>query len=183
MFNDTLQGKAEGLALIFGGTPQFLEDQRRGLFSYEALKSRLSDGQFQKAGFKNLIGPVIRLRRLSDDELFALIKRITALHAQNYNWQPRVTNEDMAAFLKHCLERAGADTMITPREIIRDYMNVLNILLQNPDTAFSDVVGSGVVSLSHGENYEDKLIDDAGNQVKPEQSRPSSDFSMEDIEL
>ena len=89
----------------------------------------------------------------------------------------------MAAFLKHCLERAGADTMITPREIIRDYMNVLNILLQNPDTTFADVVGSGVVSLSHGENDEDKLIDDAGNQVKPEQSRPASDFSMEDIEL
>ena len=69
MFNDTLQGKAEGLALIFGGTPQFLEDTRRGLFSYEALRSRLSDGQFQKVGYKNLIGPVIRLRRLSDDEL------------------------------------------------------------------------------------------------------------------
>ena len=180
MFNDTLQGKAEGLALIFGGTPQFLEDQRRGLFSYEALKSRLSDGQFQKAGFKNLIGPVIRLRRLSDDELFALIKRITTLHAQNYNWEPRVTNEDMAAFLKHCLERAGADTMITPREIIRDYMNVLNILLQNPETTFADVVGSGVVSLSHGENDDDKLIDDSGD--KPA-SRPAADFSAEDIEL
>ena len=180
MFNDTLQGKAEGLALIFGGTPQFLVDQRRGLFSYEALKSRLSDGQFQKAGFKNLIGPVIRLRRLSDDELFALIKRITTLHAQNYNWEPRVTNEDMAAFLKHCLERAGADTMITPREIIRDYMNVLNILLQNPETTFADVVGSGVVSLSHGENDDDKLIDDSGD--KPA-SRPAADFSAEDIEL
>ena len=181
MFNDTLQGKAEGLALIFGGTPQFLEDQRRGLFSYEALKSRLSDGQFQKAGFKNLIGPVIRLRRLSDDELFALIKRITTLHAQNYNWQPRVTNEDMAAFLKHCLERAGADTMITPREIIRDYMNVLNILLQNPDTTFADVVGSGVVSLSHGENDEEKLIDDSEKTTAA--SRPAADFSVEDIEL
>ncbi|MBQ2766217.1 MAG: DUF2791 family P-loop domain-containing protein, partial [Clostridia bacterium] len=178
MFNDTLQGKAEGLALIFGGTPQFLEDTRRGLFSYEALRSRLSDGQFQKAGFKNLIGPVIRLRRLSDDELYALITRITSLHAQNYSWQPRVTNEDMAAFLKICLDRAGADTMITPREIIRDYMTVLNILLQNPDTSFADVVVSGVVKLSHGENDEDAIIvDDGGRpQVK-------TDFSAADIEL
>ena len=178
MFNDTLQGKAEGLALIFGGTPQFLEDTRRGLFSYEALRSRLSDGQFQKAGFKNLIGPVIRLRRLSDDELYALISRITSLHAQNYSWQPRVTNEDMAAFLKICLDRAGADTMITPREIIRDYMTVLNILLQNPDTSFTDVVGSGVVKLSHGESDEDAIIvDDGGRpQVK-------TDFSAMDIDL
>ncbi len=178
MFNDTLQGKAEGLALIFGGTPQFLEDTRRGLFSYEALRSRLSDGQFGKAGFKNLIGPVIRLRRLSDDELYALISRITALHAQNYSWQPRVTNEDMAAFLKICLERAGADTMITPREIIRDYMTVLNILLQNPDTVFTDVIGSGVIKLAHGENDEDSIIVDGDGEAQIKR-----DFSVEDIEL
>ena len=178
MFNDTLQGKAEGLALIFGGTPQFLEDTRRGLFSYEALRSRLSDGQFSKAGFKNLIGPVIRLRRLSDDELYALISRITALHAQNYSWQPRITNEDMAAFLKICLERAGADTMITPREIIRDYMTVLNILLQNPDTNFSNIIGSGVIKLAHGENDEDSIIVDGDGKVQIKR-----DFSVEDIEL
>ena len=179
MFNDTLQGKAEGLALIFGGTPQFLEDTRRGLYSYEALRSRLSDGQFQKAGFKNLIGPVIRLRRLSDDELFALIARITNLHAQNYNWQPRVTNEEMAAFLKVCLERAGADTMITPREIIRDYITVLNILLQNPDTTFSDVVGSGVVKLEH--DPESAVSETSETEVSGKSE--ASDFDLEDIEL
>lgn len=184
MFNDTLQGKAEGLALIFGGTPQFLEDTRRGLFSYEALRSRLSDGQFQKAGYKNLIGPVIRLRRLSDDELFALIARITNLHAQNYNWTPRVTDDDMAAFLKICLERAGADTLITPREIIRDYMTVLNILFQNPETTFSDVVGSGVVSLKHGDNDDDKVIgDDKPETGEAKKPSVSGGISFDDIEL
>ena len=184
MFNDTLQGKAEGLALIFGGTPQFLEDTRRGLFSYEALRSRLSDGQFQKAGYKNLIGPVIRLRRLSDDELFALIARITNLHAQNYNWTPRVTDEDMAAFLKICLERAGADTLITPREIIRDYMTVMNILFQNPETTFSDVVGSGVVSLKHGDNDDDKVIgDDKPETGETKKPSVSGGISFDDIEL
>ena len=71
MFNDTLQGRAEGLDLILGGTPQFLEDTRRGLFSYEALRSRLCDSRFALGGYKNLIGPVIRLRRLSNEELFA----------------------------------------------------------------------------------------------------------------
>ena len=80
MFNDTLQGRASGLALVLGGTPQFLEDTRRGLFSYEALRSRLCDSRFALEGFKNLIGPVIRLRRLSDDELFALISRVTKLY-------------------------------------------------------------------------------------------------------
>ena len=108
MFNDTLQGRAEGLALILGGTPQFLEDTRRGLFSYEALRSRLCDSRFALEGFKNLIGPVIRLRRLSDDELFALISRVTKLYAQNYGEEPRITQEQMVEFLKICLGRAGA---------------------------------------------------------------------------
>ena len=144
MFNDTLQGRAPGLALVLGGTPQFLEDRRRGLFSYEALRSRLCDSRFALEGFKNLIGPVIRLRRLSDEELFALIARVTALYAQNYGQQPRVGEAEMTEFLNLCLARAGADSMITPREMLRDYMTVLNILMQNPEASFRDVVGSAV---------------------------------------
>lgn len=137
MFNDALQGKAEGLLLVLGGTPQFLEDPRRGLFSYEALRSRLSDSRFFDPEFKNLIGPVIRLRRLSDDELFALIVRVTALYAQYYGKTPRITEAEQLHFLRLLLSRAGADSMMTPREILRDYMTVLNILMQNPETDFA----------------------------------------------
>ncbi|MDD7676223.1 MAG: ATP-binding protein [Eubacteriales bacterium] len=144
MFNDTLQGRAPGLEIILGGTPQFLEDTRRGLFGYEALRSRLCDSRFALDGYKNLLGPVIRLRRLTDDELLALITRLTQLYSQNYNWTPRITGEEMVSFLNICLERAGADSMITPREMLRDYMTVLNILMQNPDVSFSDIVGSAV---------------------------------------
>ena len=144
MFNDTLQGRAPGLALILGGTPQFLEDSRRGLFSYEALRSRLCDSRFLTVEYKNLIGPVIRLRRLSDDELLALIVRITNLHAQHYNWEPRVTMEQMQRFLQVCLAHAGADSMITPREMLRDYMTVLHLLMQNPQVKFDEVIGNAV---------------------------------------
>ena len=144
MFNDTLQGRAPGLEIILGGTPQFLEDTRRGLFGYEALRSRLCDSRFALDGYKNLLGPVIRLRRLTDDELLALITRLTQLYSQNYNWTPRITGEEMVSFLNVCLERAGADSMITPREMLRDYMTVLNILMQNPDVSFSDILGSAV---------------------------------------
>lgn len=175
MFNDTLQGKAEGLAIIFGGTPQFLEDTRRGLFSYEALKSRLADSRFQRDDYKNMMGPVIRLRRLSDDELYALIARITMLHGQNYAWEPRITKEEMADFLRFCLERAGADTMITPREIIRDYINILNILLQNETADFASVVGANL-TLAHTENGDS--TDDTAIEASPKR-----DFTAEDIEL
>ena len=140
MFNDALQGKAEGLLLVMGGTPQFLEDTRRGLFSYEALRSRLCDSRFFDSEFKNLIGPVIRLRRLSDDELYALITRVTVLYGEQYGKPPRITEDEKQKFLSVCLARAGADVMITPREILRDYMAILNILMQNENVDFDTLI-------------------------------------------
>lgn len=173
MFNDTLQGRAPGLEIILGGTPQFLEDTRRGLFGYEALRSRLCDSRFALDGYKNLLGPVIRLRRLTDDELLALITRLTQLYSQNYNWTPRITGEEMVSFLKICLERAGADSMITPREMLRDYMTVLNILMQNPDVSFSDIVGSAVTLKTVNR-------DDESNGHKTEER---AKYSPEDIDF
>ena len=182
MFNDTLQGRASGLALILGGTPQFLEDTRRGLFSYEALRSRLCDSRFALEGFKNLIGPVIRLRRLSDDELFALISRVTKLYAQNYGQEPRITEEQMVQFLQICLSRAGADSMITPREMLRDYMTVLNILMQNPDASFADVVGSAVTLKTDAER-EDEAQAAAHPTAKEQTTAPTKQFSIDEIEF
>ena len=170
MFNDTLQGKAVGLDLILGGTPQFLEDTRRGLFSYEALRSRLTDSRFGSEGYRDLMGPVIRLRRLSDNELFALITRLTRLHAQHFSWEPRVSTEEMAEFLRSSLSRAGADILITPREIIRDYMSMLNILYQNPEIKVSDVIG--------------KITADEKEKTEATTNQPSKNaFTLEDIDI
>lgn len=178
MFNDTLQGRAPGLTLILGGTPQFLEDTRRGLFSYEALRSRLSDGRYGGEQYRNMLSPVIRLRRLSDNELYALITRLTALHGKYYAWEPRVTEEDSEAFLRDCLSRAGADVMITPREMIRDYLMVLDILLQHPELSFAQVISSGAVTLSHPEAGEE------GGEAAPVASpaAPAS-ISLDDLEF
>ena len=142
MFNDTLQGQAEGLAIVFGGTPQFLDDTRRGLFSYEALKSRLCDSKYEIAGMKNLNNPIIRLVRLSDNELFALLKRITDLFYQYYSCNLNVTDNNIVEFLRINLNKTGAETMVTPREMLRDYITVLNILLQNPQVDFDTVIKS-----------------------------------------
>ena len=183
MFNDTLQGRAPGLDIIFGGTPQFLEDTRRGLFSYEALRSRLCDSKFALEGFKNLIGPVIRLRRLTDDELYALIQRVTALYSQYYQWDCRVSSEDRLKFLNICLSRAGADSMITPREMLRDYMTVLNILMQNPEASFEDVVGSHV-TLKTAHSEDDGAESDDIPPAKAEGSQaPQKKFTANDIEF
>ncbi len=147
IFNDTLQGKASSLGVIFGGTPQFLEDTRRGLFSYDALKSRLTDSKYSELGYRNLASPVIRLRRLSDNELLALVKRLTKLYAQREGSDvPPITDEQSVSFLTVALGRAGADEMITPREIIRDYLTLLNILRDNPGTSFDELLNKGIMT-------------------------------------
>ena len=173
MFNDTLQGRAPGLALVLGGTPQFMDDQRRGLFSYEALRSRLCDSRFASEGYKNLVGPVIRLKRLSDDELFALISRITKLYAVNYGIEPRISEAQMVEFLNKSLGRAGADSMITPREMLRDYMTVLNILMQNEKVSFEQIMERNGEAAPEPE----KEADDE------EISAPKKTFSAADIEF
>ena len=172
MFNDTLQGRAPGLGLILGGTPQFMDDPRRGLFSYEALKSRLCDSRFASEEYRNLIGPVIRLKRLSDEELFALISRITKLYAVNYGKAPRITEEEMLQFLELSLSRAGADQMITPREMLRDYMTVLNILMQNENVTFERVIAG-----AFGETQQTET------SALEEQPPISGAFTAEDIEF
>lgn len=175
MFNDALQGKAEGLLMVLGGTPQFLEDPRRGLFGYEALRSRLCDSRFNDDEFRNLIGPVIRLRRLSDDELFALIVRVTALYAQHYHWEPRITSEQQIRFLTLALSRAGSNSMMTPREILRDYLTVLNILMQNEDADFERIIAR--VSAESAPVMDEEKAENTETGVK------KTDFSPEDIIL
>lgn len=191
MFNDTLQGRAQGLMMLLGGTPQFLEDRRRGLFSYEALRSRLCDGQFDSGAYKNFIGPVIRLPRLSDGELLALTERVCALHGQYYGWTPRVTDADMVRFVQHALSRAGADVMITPREIIRDFSGILNILMQNPEATFDRILAqSGAPSTAQAESDAAAPAADAdhGESMRPAQSgQPSAthafDLTLNDIDI
>ena len=141
VFNDTLQGKARNLGVIFGGTPQFLEDTRRGLFSYDALKSRLADSKYSEMGYQNLSSPVIRLRRLSDNELLALVKRLTKLYAQKEGSDtPLVSDREIETFMNYALSKAGSEEMITPREIIRDFLTLLNILKDNPSATFDSLV-------------------------------------------
>ncbi len=140
IFNDTLQGRAEGLGVIFGGTPQFLEDTRRGLFSYEALRSRLADSRFASAGYLTLSSPVIRLRRLSDNELYALLCRLSKLHAMQRGEDELLNEQQLKEFLSFSLARAGASELLTPREMIRDFMTLLNILSENEDATLDGLL-------------------------------------------
>lgn len=141
MYNDTMQGKAKNLGIILCSTPQALEDPRRGIYSYEALRSRLAEGKFG-GQYKDLLSPVIRLNPLTQEEMLVLVEKLAQIHADLYEYKQIVGQRDMYDFLEIEYGRIGADTHITPREIIRDFIEVLDILYQNPELRVRELLQS-----------------------------------------
>ncbi|MBP7176436.1 MAG: ATP-binding protein [Thermoclostridium sp.] len=139
MFNDTMQGKVQGLGVYLCGTPQFVEDNRRGLFSYEALRTRLAGSRFAKE-LRDMQGPLIYLDKLTYEELFVLLHKILEIHIIHYGWESGVSEEDLLFFLQQAVNRIGADEWLTPREIVRDFISVLNLVRQNPEQTFKRLV-------------------------------------------
>ena len=142
MYNDTLQGKAQYLGMIMGGTPTSIEDRRRGVFSYEALRSRLAQGRFAREDLKDMLAPIIRLQPLTYEELLVLIEKLMQIHAGYFGWTPTLTENDLVDFLKIEFGRVGADTHLTPREVIRDFIELLDILCQNHDADVAELLQS-----------------------------------------
>ncbi len=176
IFNDTLQGRAPYLGVFFGGTPQFLEDTRRGLFSYDALKSRLEESRYGSMGYTTLSSPVIRLRRLSDNELLALVHRLTVLYMQSEGLQtPPLSDEQMQTFMTQSLRRAGAEEMITPREIIRDYLTLLHILRDNPEATFENLLSG----LPSGMPKTESMTVPSAQSQEPTEKRKVTVFDIE----
>ena len=156
MYNDTLQGKARYLGIIMGATPQALEDKRRGIYSYEALRSRLSEGRFSRPGARDLLAPVIRLEPLTAEEMLVLCEKLAEMHAGLYGYSRRLTTEDLVGFLKIEYGRIGADQNITPREVIRDFIELLDLLYQNPDMGVSALLESEEFSYAKSEALSDE---------------------------
>ncbi len=142
MYNDTLQGKAHHLGIIMGGTPQSIEDRRRGVYSYEALRSRLAQGRFASEGLTDMLAPVIRLNPLTYEELLILVEKLAAIHAGYFEYEQSLTEDDLITFLQIEFGRVGSDSHLTPREVIRDFIELLDIVCQNPDVAVSKLLGS-----------------------------------------
>ena len=140
MYNDTLQGKAQYLGIIMGGTPQSIEDRRRGVFSYEALRSRLTQGHFAREDMTDMLAPVIHLQPLTYEELLVLAEKLADIHAGYFGYERKVTTDDLVRFLQIEFGRVGADSHLTPREVIRDFIELLDIMYQNPDTDVAELL-------------------------------------------
>lgn len=150
MYNDVLQGKAKHIGFLMGGTPQCIEDKYKGIFSYEALRSRLAAGHFAAADIKDLSAPIIHLKMLSQEEMYILVEKLMHIHAQLYNYNPALSHEDLIYFLTIEYNRVGAQSHITPREIIRDFIELVNILHQNPGKSVSEIMGDNSFEMAKG---------------------------------
>lgn len=155
MYNDTLQGKAKYLGIIMCGTPQAIEDRRRGVYSYEALRSRLATGKFAQAGARDMYAPVVKLEPLTAEEMVVLTEKLADMHAGLYGYERTITDDDLVQFIKIEYARVGADTNITPREIIRDFIELLDIVWQNPQTDIQTLLNSDQFSYAKSEAVSD----------------------------
>lgn len=166
MYNDTLQGKARYLGIIMGATPQAVEDKRRGVYSYEALRSRLAEGKFSRPGARDLLAPVIRLEPLMPEEMMVLCEKLCVMHADLYGYERNLSTEELANFIKLEYGRIGADQNLTPREVIRDFIELLDLLYQNPSLRMEELMqsddftfaGSEAVSDEADKNYAEFTI-------------------------
>lgn len=158
IYNDALQGKARYLGILMGATPQAVEDRRRGLYSYEALRSRLAEGKFSRPGARDLLAPVIRLDPLTPEEMLVLCEKLAGLHAGLYGYAQRVKTEDLGDFIRLEYGRVGADQNITPREVIRDFIELLDLTYQDPSLEMTALMQSEEFSYAKPE----AVFDQAG---------------------
>jgi hypothetical protein len=160
IYNDVLQGKAKHIGFLLGGTPQCIEDRYKGLFSYEALRSRLAEGHFASASLKDLTAPIIRLQMLTQEEMYVLVEKLRDIHARLFNYPPVLTHDELIYFLSVEYNRVGADTHITPREIIRDFIELLNILHQHPQIHIAEILGSNSFEMAKGGLTDEEIHSD-----------------------
>jgi len=164
ILNDCLQGNVSGLGFLFGGTDTFLEDRRRGLFSYEALATRLANNAFAKTGFKDFSGPVIRLQNLSPEELFVLLQNIRSVFALGDPANDLIDDEGIKQFMNHCSSTLGADFYFTPRDAVKAFVGLLSVLEQNPGTGWKTLLTRTVI---------DRSVDPEAGPPVPDEEKPA----------
>ena len=157
VFNDVLQGSASHLGFMLGGTPEFLMDTRRGLYSYEALQSRLAENTFARGGLVDLSGPVIRLANLTPEDMYVLLSNIRRVMQGE---DAPLPDDALTAFMTHCSDRIGDAYFRTPRNTVTAFVNLLSVLEQNPGVDWRALVGAVDVAEDGGDDMSD--IGDGG---------------------
>jgi hypothetical protein len=160
ILNDSLQGTSVGLGFVLGGTPEFLLDTRRGLYSYPALQSRLTQNTFAVNGLVDFSGPVVRLSALTPEDFYVLLQKIRHVHAGGENDKYLIPDEGITSFMEHCSNRIGDTYFRTPRTTITAFINLLAVLEQNPGVAWRELLGGIEVEFDNGATGDQLTVED-----------------------
>src|SRR5258708_11587080 len=159
--NDTLQGSSASIGFLLGGTPEFLFDTRRGVYSYAALQSRLTENRFATGDLVDFTGPVLRLSNLTKEDLYVLLSNVRNVYASGDPSSYLVPDEALEAFMAHCSQKIGDSYFQTPRNTIREFVSLLAVLEQNPGTSWREILGG--IEIAHdrdGDVHDDEPPDD-----------------------
>lgn len=140
MYNDCMQGKAKDIGIIMSGTEQFIYDEARGLYSYEALRTRLMKSRCVYKDYVDYRAPVILLKRISSEELLVLLERLCKIHAFYYGYSRELTSDNLKSFLNIANSKLGSDEFLTIREVAKSFLEILNILEQRPNVSFDNIL-------------------------------------------
>lgn len=160
ILNDSLQGHCEGIGFILGGTPEFLADGRKGLYSYPALQSRLSANSFAKPGLVDYSGPVVKLSSLTPEDFYVLLQKIRDVYSSGRNAESRLSEEAIHGFMEHCSSKIGDAYFRTPRTTITSFIDLLSILEQNSQVKWTDLISSISLNIDRGGELEHVADDD-----------------------
>lgn len=174
--NDGLQGQTVGLGYLFAGTPDFLTDSKRGLYSYEALKTRLSESTFASDDLVDMSGPVIRLSNLTQEDMYVLLQKLRHVHAGGDPDDYIVPDEALEAFMQHCNNQIGAAYFQTPRNTIKEFLSFLSILEQNPAVTWEELIGDIEIEAEVGDSTQTQ-------GTEPESDETDEGDDLADFEL
>jgi len=158
--NDSLQGNVSGIGFLFAGTDTFLEDRRRGLYSYEALATRLAENTFAVDGLKDYTGPVLKLENLSPEDLYVLLLNIRKVFSSGNEENKLIPEEGLNIFMEHCSKKLGSDYFKTPRDVVKSFVGLLSVLEQNPNANWEEILAGTSITKS----------------IDPEASNPDNGF-------
>lgn len=161
ILNDVLQGTTEGIGFIMGGTPEFLLDTRRGLYSYQALQSRLAENTFAVNGIADYSGPVLNLPSLTPEELYHLLERLRDVFAAGEAERHLVPDEALVAFMDHCSNTIGDSYFRTPRNTVKAFVDLLAVLEQNPGVGWQDFLKQVSVAEDQQGTHDHDVISEA----------------------
>ena len=139
IYNDCYQGNCGSMFFNFAGTNEFLENRRRGLYSYEALKSRIESNKYAVHGIKDFAQPVIKIEPIDNTSIFILLNNLKTIFDYHYDIQMDVSDENIRSYMENIYRKPGAEEFLMPREVIRDFLNILSVLRQNPSLSFGDL--------------------------------------------